>query len=121
MFLEILWKTYQSKTWNYNVFFLPNTDFFCRVGSKDLFNDSFNMDEDLDSLNIDENHRYYVAILVKSLCLLEKLPYALDVSSKHTFVNYYIINLQFLGNSKRNASLTHTHNSKINPTCYRFC
>ncbi|CAG9772580.1 unnamed protein product [Ceutorhynchus assimilis] len=49
-----------------------------KLESKDLFNASFNLDEDLDSLNIDENHRHYVAILVKSLCLLEKLPYALD-------------------------------------------
>ncbi|XP_066245779.1 exocyst complex component 4 [Euwallacea similis] len=49
-----------------------------KVRGQDLFSATFNMEEDLDSLNIDDNHRDYVAILVKSLCLLEKLPFALD-------------------------------------------
>lgn len=51
-----------------------------RGGNKDLFTENFNLDEDLDNVNIEENHRHYVAILVKSLCLLGKLPYAIDVS-----------------------------------------
>ncbi|XP_050293631.1 exocyst complex component 4 [Anthonomus grandis grandis] len=49
-----------------------------KSGAKDLLSEGFNLDEDLDRLNIDENHRNFVAVLVKSLCLLEKLPYALD-------------------------------------------
>ncbi|KAF7281690.1 hypothetical protein GWI33_004410 [Rhynchophorus ferrugineus] len=49
-----------------------------KVGNKDLFTENFNLDEDLDNINIEENHRHYVAILVKSLCLLGKLPYAID-------------------------------------------
>ncbi|ENN82092.1 hypothetical protein YQE_01525, partial [Dendroctonus ponderosae] len=44
----------------------------------ELSNDDFNLEEDLENLNIDENNRQYVSILVKSLCLLEKLPYTLD-------------------------------------------
>ncbi|XP_030764843.1 exocyst complex component 4 [Sitophilus oryzae] len=53
-------------------------DDMSKVSNKDLFNESFNLDEDLDNINIEENHRHYVAILVKSLCLLGKLPYATD-------------------------------------------
>lgn len=53
-------------------------DDLSKVQGHDLFSASFNMNEDLDSLNIDDSHRDYVAILVKSLCLLDKLPYALD-------------------------------------------
>ncbi|KAL1506092.1 hypothetical protein ABEB36_005520 [Hypothenemus hampei] len=54
-------------------------DDLSKVGTKNLFSEKFNMDEDLDSLNnIDETNRNYIAILVKSLCLLDKLPFALD-------------------------------------------
>ncbi|CAH0552753.1 unnamed protein product [Brassicogethes aeneus] len=44
-------------------------------------NDSFDIEEDLD-LNPEENSKYFVAILVKSLCLLNKLPYAIDEIKK---------------------------------------
>lgn len=40
---------------------------------------SFPVEETLDDSNPEENSRHFVAILVKSLCLLEKLPFAVNV------------------------------------------
>lgn len=44
--------------------------------NKSIFGDNFNVEEKLDVSNPEENRGNFVAILVKSLCLLEKLPYA---------------------------------------------
>lgn len=56
--------------------------YFCRSERKDNINDNFEIEEDLDKPNPEDDPRNFVAILVKSLCLLEKLPFAINVSIK---------------------------------------
>lgn len=54
----------------------------CNIFSSDkksMFGEDFYVEEKLDIANPEENHSNFVAILVKSLCLLEKLPYAVKV------------------------------------------
>ncbi|XP_019875133.2 exocyst complex component 4 [Aethina tumida] len=46
-------------------------------------NDKFDVEEDLDLTHPENNSKYFVAILVKSLCLLDKLPYAIEEIKKN--------------------------------------
>lgn len=60
---------------NINLYF----KFISRNEKQYQLGDNFTVEESLD-LNPEENPNHFVAILVKSLCLLEKLPFAINVS-----------------------------------------
>lgn len=56
-------------------------------------NDKFDVEEDLDLTHPENNSKYFVAILVKSLCLLDKLPYAIEVCGYSIKLWQIMINL----------------------------
>ncbi|KAJ8961977.1 hypothetical protein NQ314_005758 [Rhamnusium bicolor] len=51
---------------------------FLRSEQKDVLSDNFQIEENLDISNPEDNPNNFVAVLVKSLCLLEKLPFAIN-------------------------------------------
>lgn len=83
--------------------------------------DSFLVEENLDDTNPEENPRHFVAILVKSLCLLEKLPFAVNVIIPISNIFFYAIINKFLGNNARNAAIFNAYSRKNYAICKRIC